>query len=152
MSLPPSPTKFTLAEARDAVRARQISARELTAAFLSAVEGARRLNAFITEAPEKALEMIAESDRRIAGAPAFAIGEKPAGPASMFLNDVFTINVNLAGLPGLAAPVGLAANGLPLGLRIIGKAFDEEAVLRMGCAIERAAGFGARPEAWWSAK
>jgi aspartyl-tRNA(Asn)/glutamyl-tRNA(Gln) amidotransferase subunit A len=84
--------------------------------------------------------------------PAFAIGEKTADPVSMYLNDVFTVTVNLAGLPGLAVPAGLAANGLPLGLQIIGKAFDEETVLRVGRAIETAADFRARPEAWWRAK
>jgi aspartyl-tRNA(Asn)/glutamyl-tRNA(Gln) amidotransferase subunit A len=84
--------------------------------------------------------------------PAFAIGEKTADPVSMYLNDVFTVTVNLAGLPGLAVPAGLAANGLPLGLQIIGKAFDEETVLRVGRAIEVAADFRAKPEAWWRAE
>jgi aspartyl-tRNA(Asn)/glutamyl-tRNA(Gln) amidotransferase subunit A len=83
--------------------------------------------------------------------PAFAIGEKTADPVSMYLNDVFTVTVNLAGLPGLAVPAGLAANGLPLGLQIIGKAFDEEIVLRVGRAIEMAADFRAGPAAWWRA-
>jgi aspartyl-tRNA(Asn)/glutamyl-tRNA(Gln) amidotransferase subunit A len=83
--------------------------------------------------------------------PAFAIGEKTADPVSMYLNDVFTVTVNLAGLPGIAVPAGLTANGLPLGLQIIGKAFDEETVLRVGRAVEVAADFRSQPEAWWRA-
>ncbi|MBU6299311.1 MAG: Asp-tRNA(Asn)/Glu-tRNA(Gln) amidotransferase subunit GatA [Alphaproteobacteria bacterium] len=83
--------------------------------------------------------------------PAFAIGEKTADPVSMYLNDVFTVTVNLAGLPGLAVPAGLTAGGLPLGLQLIGKAFDETTVLRVGRAVETAANFTAKPERWWRA-
>ena len=83
--------------------------------------------------------------------PAFAIGEKTADPVSMYLNDVFTVTVNLAGLPGLAVPAGLTAEGLPLGLQFIGKAFDEATVLRAGRAIELASGFAAKPQSWWRA-
>jgi aspartyl-tRNA(Asn)/glutamyl-tRNA(Gln) amidotransferase subunit A len=83
--------------------------------------------------------------------PAFAIGEKTSDPVSMYLNDVFTVTVNLAGLPGLAVPAGLTADGLPLGLQIIGKAFDEATVLKVGRAIESAANFTAKPETWWTA-
>jgi aspartyl-tRNA(Asn)/glutamyl-tRNA(Gln) amidotransferase subunit A len=84
--------------------------------------------------------------------PAFAVGEKSADPVAMYLNDVFTVTVNLAGLPGISVPAGLTANGLPLGLQVIGKAFDEETVLRAGRALETAAGFSAKPEAWWRVK
>jgi aspartyl-tRNA(Asn)/glutamyl-tRNA(Gln) amidotransferase subunit A len=84
--------------------------------------------------------------------PAFAVGEKTADPVSMYLNDVFTVTVNLAGLPGISVPAGLTANGLPLGLQVIGKAFDEDTVLRAGRALETAAGFSAKPEAWWRVK
>jgi aspartyl-tRNA(Asn)/glutamyl-tRNA(Gln) amidotransferase subunit A len=81
---------------------------------------------------------------------AFALGSKTADPVSMYLNDVFTVTVNLAGLPGLSVPAGLSAEGLPLGLQIIGKAFDEETVLRAGRAIERAANFTHKPSVWWT--
>jgi len=81
--------------------------------------------------------------------PAFAIGEKIADPVTMYLNDVFTVTVNLAGLPGLVVPAGLTSGGMPLGLQIIGKAFDEATVLRVGRAIETAANFTAKPQAWW---
>jgi aspartyl-tRNA(Asn)/glutamyl-tRNA(Gln) amidotransferase subunit A len=80
---------------------------------------------------------------------AFAIGAKTADPVSMYLNDVFTVTVNLAGLPGISVPAGLSHDGLPLGLQIIGKAFDEATVLRAGRAIERAADFTAAPQPWW---
>jgi aspartyl-tRNA(Asn)/glutamyl-tRNA(Gln) amidotransferase subunit A len=80
---------------------------------------------------------------------AFALGAKTADPVSMYLNDVFTVTVNLAGLPGLSVPAGLSAEGLPLGLQVIGKAFDEATVLRTGRAIERAADFSPVPQPWW---
>jgi aspartyl-tRNA(Asn)/glutamyl-tRNA(Gln) amidotransferase subunit A len=76
---------------------------------------------------------------------AFAIGEKEDDPIAMYLNDVFTVPVNLTGLPGISVPAGLAADGLPLGLQIIGRAFDEATVLRVADVLERAAGFMARP-------
>ena len=76
---------------------------------------------------------------------AFAIGENTDDPIKMYLNDVFTVPVNLAGLPGLSVPAGLSAEGLPLGLQLIGRAFDEETVLRVGHVLERAANFTQRP-------
>jgi aspartyl-tRNA(Asn)/glutamyl-tRNA(Gln) amidotransferase subunit A len=81
--------------------------------------------------------------------PAFAVGEKSADPVSMYLNDVFTVTVNLAGLPGIAVPGGLSATGLPLGLQLIGKAFDEGTLLRAARAVEVAADFQAKPTPWW---
>ena len=77
---------------------------------------------------------------------AFAEGEKQDDPVAMYLNDIFTVTANLAGLPGLSVPAGLDAQGLPLGLQVIGRPFDEEGVLAVGGAIERAAAFGAAPE------
>jgi aspartyl-tRNA(Asn)/glutamyl-tRNA(Gln) amidotransferase subunit A len=71
-----------------------------------------------------------------------------ASPIEMYLNDVFTVTVNMAGLPGIAVPAGLTADGLPLGLQLIGKAFGEEMLFRIGQAIEDAAGRFA-PAAWW---
>jgi aspartyl-tRNA(Asn)/glutamyl-tRNA(Gln) amidotransferase subunit A len=81
--------------------------------------------------------------------PAFALGAKSDDPVSMYLNDIFTVTVNLAGLPAIAVPAGLTSEGLPLGLQIIGKAFDEATVLKTGRSIEAAAGFHAEPAAWW---
>jgi aspartyl-tRNA(Asn)/glutamyl-tRNA(Gln) amidotransferase subunit A len=76
---------------------------------------------------------------------AFAEGENTDDPIKMYLNDVFTVTANLAGLPGLAVPAGLDPKGLPLGLQVIGRPFDEETVFAVGAAIERAAGFKALP-------
>ncbi|KCZ51622.1 Asp-tRNA(Asn)/Glu-tRNA(Gln) amidotransferase subunit GatA [Hyphomonas pacifica] len=81
--------------------------------------------------------------------PAFAFGEKSGDPVEMYLNDVFTVTANLAGLPGISVPAGLSAGGLPLGLQVIGKALDEAACFRVGGELERAAGFVAKPEKWW---
>jgi aspartyl-tRNA(Asn)/glutamyl-tRNA(Gln) amidotransferase subunit A len=76
---------------------------------------------------------------------AFAIGEKTEDPIAMYLNDVFTVPANLAGAPAIAVPVGLSSDGLPLGLQIIGRAFDEETVLRAGEVLESAAQFRCLP-------
>ena len=82
--------------------------------------------------------------------PAFGIGEKGgADPVEMYLNDVFTVTVNMAGLPGLAVPAGLSSDGLPLGLQLVGRPFDEETLFSLGEVIEQAAGRTKLPEAWW---
>ncbi len=81
---------------------------------------------------------------------AFGLGEKAdADPVEMYLNDVFTVTVNLAGLPGVAVPVGLDAQGLPLGLQLIGRPWEEGDLLNHAYVLERAAGFVAKPEKWW---
>ncbi len=82
-------------------------------------------------------------------APAFGIGEKVADPLTMYLYDVFTVTVNLAGLPSLVVPAGVNDAGLPLGLQLIGKAFDEATLFRAGRALEIAADFKAKPQNWW---
>jgi aspartyl-tRNA(Asn)/glutamyl-tRNA(Gln) amidotransferase subunit A len=80
---------------------------------------------------------------------AFGVGEKgQADPVEMYLNDVFTVTVNMAGLPGLAVPAGLSSEGLPLALQLIGRPFDEETLFALGQVIEDAAGRLA-PERWW---
>ena len=80
---------------------------------------------------------------------AFGIGEKGgADPVEMYLNDVFTVTVNMAGLPGIAVPAGRDHQGLPLGLQLIGKAFDEECLFTLGDVIEQAAG-SFSPKKWW---
>ena len=70
--------------------------------------------------------------------PAFKLGEKTADPLQMYLSDIFTISVNLAGLPAISLPCGFTSGNLPIGLQIIGKGFDEETVLRAGHAYEHA--------------
>lgn len=81
---------------------------------------------------------------------AFGLGEMAGkDPVEMYLNDVFTVTVNLAGLPGISVPVGLNADGLPLGLQLIGRPFAEAELLNHASVLERAAGFVGRPEKWW---
>ncbi|MCC6777648.1 MAG: Asp-tRNA(Asn)/Glu-tRNA(Gln) amidotransferase subunit GatA [Hyphomicrobiales bacterium] len=80
---------------------------------------------------------------------AFGIGEKGSSdPVEMYLNDVFTVTVNMAGLPGLAVPAGLSSEALPLGLQLIGRPFEEESLFALGAVIEQAAG-RLTPERWW---
>ena len=80
---------------------------------------------------------------------AFALGEKSADPLEMYLNDVFSVPASLAGLPAMSVPAGLNREGLPLGLQLIGRPFDEQGVLNAGLAIEQRTGFSAMPERWW---
>jgi len=80
---------------------------------------------------------------------AFGLQEMTADPVQMYLNDIFTVTVNMAGLPGIAVPGGLNAEGLPLALQLIGKPFDEATLFRAAQAIEEDAGFTARPQRWW---
>lgn len=77
---------------------------------------------------------------------AFGLGEKMDDPVTMYLNDVFTVPASLAGVPAMSVPAGLSSEGLPLGLQIIGKHFDEETVFAVSAAIENAANFSALPE------
>lgn len=81
--------------------------------------------------------------------PAFALGQTFDDPVQMYLNDVFTVTVNLAGLPGISVPAGLDASGLPLGLQLIGRPWEEGDLLNSAYVLERAAGFVAKPEKWW---
>jgi aspartyl-tRNA(Asn)/glutamyl-tRNA(Gln) amidotransferase subunit A len=76
---------------------------------------------------------------------AFGVGEKMDDPVAMYLNDVFTVPASLAGLPGISIPAGLSSRGLPLGLQLIGRPFDEATVLRAADVLETAAAFSARP-------
>ena len=80
---------------------------------------------------------------------AFGLGDKTADPLSMYLNDVFAVPASLAGLPAMSVPGGLSAEGVPLGLQIIGRALDEQSVLNTGLAIEQRSNFNARPAKWW---
>jgi aspartyl-tRNA(Asn)/glutamyl-tRNA(Gln) amidotransferase subunit A len=81
---------------------------------------------------------------------AFGLGEKSsANPVEMYLNDIFTVTVNMAGLPGISVPAGLSAEGLPLGLQLIGRAFDEETLFSVAHVIEQSAPRIAPPEQWW---
>ena len=80
---------------------------------------------------------------------AFGLGEKGAtDPVEMYLNDIFTVTVNMAGLPGIAVPGGISEEGLPLGLQLIGRAFDEQTLFSLAYVVEQAAGRFS-PQRWW---
>ena len=80
---------------------------------------------------------------------AFPLGQEFDDPVQMYLNDVFTVTVNLAGLPGIAVPAGLDSQGLPLGLQLIGKPWEEGELLNVAQVLEDRAGFVAKPQVWW---
>jgi aspartyl-tRNA(Asn)/glutamyl-tRNA(Gln) amidotransferase subunit A len=81
---------------------------------------------------------------------AFGLGEmSESDPIQMYLNDIFTVTVNLAGLPGISVPAGTDAQGLPLGLQLIGKPWEEADLLNLADVMERAAGFVSKPAKWW---
>ena len=107
---------------------------------------AQKVRRLIAQDFEKAYEQCDVILTPTAPSAAFAIGENEDDPIKMYLNDVFTVPASLAGLPGMSVPAGLDANGLPLGLQILGKAWDEETVLRTSDVIEKAANFTAKPQ------
>jgi aspartyl-tRNA(Asn)/glutamyl-tRNA(Gln) amidotransferase subunit A len=106
---------------------------------------AQRVRALIARDFTQAFDRVDVILTPTAPSAAFAVGEKADDPIAMYLNDVFTVTVNLAGLPGISVPAGLSADGLPLGLQLIGRAFDEETLFRAAEAVEKAAKFTARP-------
>ena len=106
---------------------------------------AQRLRTLIARDFEQAFEKCDVILTPTAPSAAFAIGEKMDDPLAMYLNDVFTVPINLAGLPGISVPAGLTAEGLPLGLQVIGRAFDEETMIRAAGVLETAAAFTAKP-------
>jgi aspartyl-tRNA(Asn)/glutamyl-tRNA(Gln) amidotransferase subunit A len=84
--------------------------------------------------------------------PAFGIGEVLGDPIAMYLNDIFTVTVNMAGLPGISVPAGLSSEATPLGLQLIGRPFDEATLFRVAQVIEDAAGRFRVPERWWDSR
>lgn len=107
---------------------------------------AQKVRRLIAQDFDKAYEQCDVLLTPTAPSAAFAIGENEDDPIKMYLNDVFTVPASLAGLPGISLPTGLDASGLPLGLQIIGKAWDEETVLKTASTLERAANFTAKPQ------
>jgi len=107
---------------------------------------AQKIRRLILQDFEKAFEKCDALLTPTAPSAAFAIGENEDDPIKMYLNDVFTVPASLAGLPGMSVPAGLDKDGLPLGLQIIGKAWDEQTVLNVSRAIEEAANFTAMPK------
>jgi aspartyl-tRNA(Asn)/glutamyl-tRNA(Gln) amidotransferase subunit A len=106
---------------------------------------AQRVRALIAQDFKKAFEKVDVLLTPTAPTPAFALDANQDDPITMYLNDVFTVPTSLAGLPGISIPAGLSADGLPLGLQLIGKPFDEETVLRTAEVMEKAANFTALP-------
>jgi len=106
---------------------------------------AQKVRRLIAEDFDKAFETVDTILTPTAPSSAFKIGENEADPVTMYLNDVFTIPASLAGLPGISVPTGLDKNGLPLGLQILGRKWDEETVLRTAYTLEKAANFTAKP-------
>jgi aspartyl-tRNA(Asn)/glutamyl-tRNA(Gln) amidotransferase subunit A len=106
---------------------------------------AQRVRALIARDFVRAFETVDAILAPTAPSDAFVIGDKADDPIAMYLNDVFTVPASLAGLPGISVPAGLSEGGLPLGLQVIGKAFDEECVLRVAAVLEAEARFEARP-------
>ncbi|MBT6221580.1 MAG: Asp-tRNA(Asn)/Glu-tRNA(Gln) amidotransferase subunit GatA [Rhodospirillaceae bacterium] len=107
---------------------------------------AQRVRALIAQDFEKAFKDVDVILTPTAPSAAFGIGEKMDDPIAMYLNDVYTVPTSMAGLPGISIPGGLDGDGLPLGLHLIGKPFDEETMFRSAGVLEEAAGFTAKPE------
>jgi len=107
---------------------------------------AQRVRALIAKDFELAFQKVDAILTPTAPSAAFAMGEKSDDPIAMYLNDVFTVTTNLAGLPGISVPAGLSADGLPLGLQLIGKTFDEAGILKIAGVLERQAAFTATPD------
>ncbi|PHZ83798.1 Asp-tRNA(Asn)/Glu-tRNA(Gln) amidotransferase subunit GatA [Paremcibacter congregatus] len=110
---------------------------------------AQKIRTLIVQDFVKAYEKVDVILTPTAPSAAFPLGEKMDDPIAMYLNDVFTVPASLAGLPAISVPAGLSKEAMPLGLQIIGQAFDEETVLRAGHVLEHAAGFTAKPKIWW---
>ncbi|HEY1559288.1 MAG TPA: Asp-tRNA(Asn)/Glu-tRNA(Gln) amidotransferase subunit GatA [Caulobacteraceae bacterium] len=122
-----------------------LSAGYYDAYYLKALKVRRR----IAEDFHQAFEQVDALLTPTAPSAAFGLGDNSADPIAMYLNDIFTVTVNLAGLPAISVPGGVDAQGLPLGLQLIGRALDEGTLLSLSGALEKSAGFTARPERWW---
>ena len=122
-----------------------LSAGYYDAYYLKALKVRRRIADDFDQAWEKVDALLTPT----APSAAFALGEKSDDPVAMYLNDIFTVTVNLAGLPGMSVPAGVDAKGLPLGLQLIGRNLDEGTLFSLGSAIEKAADFRAKPARWW---
>ena len=107
---------------------------------------ARRVRTLIARDFSQAFETVDAILTPTAPSDAFAVGDKMDDPIAMYLNDVFTVPASMAGLPAISVPAGLSADGLPLGLHLIARAFDETTMFKVAEVLEQAAGFDARPQ------
>jgi aspartyl-tRNA(Asn)/glutamyl-tRNA(Gln) amidotransferase subunit A len=122
-----------------------LSAGYYDAYYLKAQKVRRRIADDFTTAFEQVDALLTPT----APSAAFGLGENQADPVAMYLNDIFTVTVSLAGLPGISIPAGLDAQGLPLGLQLIGRPLDEGTIFSLAGAMEQAAGFTGKPARWW---
>jgi aspartyl-tRNA(Asn)/glutamyl-tRNA(Gln) amidotransferase subunit A len=122
-----------------------LSAGYYDAYYLKALKVRRRIADDFDQAFERVDALLTPT----APSAAFSLGDRSDDPVAMYLNDIFTVTVNLAGLPGMSVPAGLDSAGLPLGLQLIGRALDEGTLFSLGGAIEKAADFRAKPQKWW---
>ena len=122
-----------------------LSAGYYDAYYLKALKVRRRIADDFTQAFDKVDALLTPT----APSAAFALGNKSADPIAMYLNDIFTVTVNLAGLPGMSVPGGLDASGLPLGLQVITKPLDEATMFSIASVLEKSAGFRAKADRWW---
>ena len=123
-----------------------LSAGYYDAYYVKALKVRRRIADDFEQAFEKVDALLTPT----APSAAFGLGEASADPVAMYLNDVFTVPVNLAGLPGISVPAGLDGQGLPLGLQLIGRPLDEGTLFSLGGALEQAAAFSHKPGRWWT--
>ena len=122
-----------------------LSAGYYDAYYLKALKVRRRIADDFDQAFEKVDALLTPT----APSAAFALGENSDDPVAMYLNDIFTVTVNLAGLPGMSLPAGVDVDGLPLGLQLIGRTLDEGTLFSLGGALEKAADFKGKPQRWW---
>jgi aspartyl-tRNA(Asn)/glutamyl-tRNA(Gln) amidotransferase subunit A len=122
-----------------------LSAGYYDAYYLKAQKVRRRIADDFTQAFERVDALLTPT----APSAAFGLGDNSADPIAMYLNDIFTVTVNLAGLPAISVPGALDENHLPLGLQLIGRPLDEGCLFALASALESAAEFKARPERWW---
>jgi aspartyl-tRNA(Asn)/glutamyl-tRNA(Gln) amidotransferase subunit A len=123
-----------------------LSAGFYDAYYLRALKVRRRISDDFNQAWERCDALLTPSTPTAA----FALGDQRVDPVTMYLNDVFTVPANLAGLPGISVPAGQDGDGLPLGLQLVGRALDEGTLFSLAAALEQAADFRAKPERWWS--
>ena len=122
-----------------------LSAGYYDAYYLKALKVRRRIAQDFDKAWEQCDALLTPT----APSAAFGLGENSNDPIAMYLNDVFTVTTNLAGLPSMSVPAGLDSQGLPLGLQIIGRALDEGTVFSIAGALEKSAGFKTKAAKWW---
>ena len=101
----------------------------------------QKVRTLIKQDFEKAFEKVDMVVSPTSPTPAFRLGEKSNDPLAMYLSDIFTITANLVGIPGISLPCGKTPEGLPIGLQILGRPFDEKRILNLSCVFEQAGGF-----------